>query len=357
MNSKIFPFQMFERKGKVLNIKFGIDPTSDKLHLGHLIPLMDVKELKEEGHHIDIVLGTFTAQLGDPSEKDTMRPMLTAQETKKNAQSILKQVERILGDGFTVHFNHEWFEQLNCVDMIELLSKFTVKDLLSRDSFQKRIEKGNSIGLHELVVPILQGIDSVKLKTQIEIGGNDQLFNFSITRDIQRHLNQEPEVCFLTDIINGTDDRKMSKSFNNCIFINDVPQDVFGKTMSISDERMFEWLPVFKVKKENSNFETKKKLAFHITKIIWNENLAIEALNHFEKVIQNKELPDEMFESSTKEILALISEMTNCSKSASRRLIQQNAVQVNGKQVVDEKLILVIGDIIRTGKRNFAKII
>ena len=357
MNSKIFPFQQFERKGKVLNVKFGIDPTSDKLHLGHLIPLMDVKELKEEGHHIDIVLGTFTAQLGDPSEKDTMRPMLSAQETKKNAQSILEQIKRILGDGFTVHFNHEWFEQLNCVDMVELLSKFTVKDLLSRDSFQKRMENGNSIGLHELVVPILQGIDSAKLKTNIEIGGNDQLFNFSITRDIQRHFNQEPEVCFLTDIINGTDDRKMSKSFNNCIFINDVPQDVFGKTMSISDDRMFEWLPIFKVEKKDSNFETKKNLAFHITKIIWNENLALESLNHFEKVVQNKELPDELIESSTKEILTLIIELNNCSKSAARRLIQQSAIQVNGIRIKDEKLVLIPGDIIRAGKRSFAKII
>ena len=357
MNANIFPLQQFEHKGKKLNVKFGIDPTSDKLHLGHLIPLMLINELKEDGHNIDIVLGSFTAMLGDPSEKDTMRPILSAQQTKENADSILDQVKRVLGEGFTAHFNHSWFEELNCVDMIGLLSKFTVKDLLSRDSFQKRIDQNNPIGLHELIVPILQGIDSVKLKTNIEVGGSDQLFNFGITREIQKHFDQEPEVCFMTGIINGTDGRKMSKSFNNCIFLNDVPVNVFGKTMSISDKLMKEWLPVFKVNDESNHFETKKKLAFEITKIIWNENLAEGALAHFEKVNQNKELPDSMKEISIKEILDTIASMNSCSKSDARRLIKQDGVQVNGHKVNNQNLILTTGDIIKAGKRSFAKII
>lgn len=356
-NITIFPKQDFKFTDKKLNIKFGIDPTSDKLHLGHLIPLMVIKDLQMQGHNIDIVLGTFTSQLGDPSEKDSMRPILSSKQTKENADSILSQVKRVLGEGITIHFNHTWFEELNCVDMIELLSKFTVKDLLSRDSFQKRMDRKDPIGLHELVVPILQGIDSVKLKTNIEVGGSDQLFNFGITREIQKHLGQEPEVCFMTGIINGTDGRKMSKSLNNCIFINDLPIDVFGKTMSISDSIMTEWLSVFKVKKEECLFETKKKLAFEITKIIWNENFASEALSHFEKVIQNKELPENIREIKIKEILAAISMINNCSKSEARRLIKQNGVQVNGEKIDNQNTILKSGDVIRAGKRSFAKII
>lgn len=359
MNAKIFPVQMFDRKNKKLNVKFGIDPTSDKLHLGHLIPLMVVKELKEEGHNVDIVLGTFTAQLGDPSEKDSMRPMLDKKTTTENAKSILSQVERVLGDGFKVHFNHTWFEDLNCVDMIELLSKFTVKDLLSRDSFQKRMEAKNPIGLHELVVPILQGIDSAKLKTQIEVGGSDQLFNFGITREIQKHLGQEQEVCFLTDIINGTDGRKMSKSFGNCIFLNDTPIDVFGKTMSISDETMAEWFPVFMKQKLDSTgmFGSKKGLAFQITELIWNEELAADALIHFEKVIENKEIPEVIQTTDIKNIISIITHIHKCSKSEARRLIRQNAVQINGTKTNDENAVLNTGDVLKAGKRGFARII
>jgi tyrosyl-tRNA synthetase len=359
MKAKIFPFQQFTRKGKVLNVKFGIDPTSDKLHLGHLIPLLNIKELKEEGHNIDIVLGTFTAQLGDPSEKDSMRPMLDKKTTTENADSIIKQVRRILGNDIRVHFNHVWFEELNCVDMIELLSKFTVKDLLSRDSFQKRIENGNPIGLHELVVPILQGIDSAKLRTDVEIGGTDQLFNFTITREIQKQLGQEPEVCFLSDIINGTDGRKMSKSFGNCIFINDTPVDVFGKTMSISDDTMKDWFKIFMEEpiNESKPFEEKKKLASKITEIIWSPGAAEFALQNFESVVQNKEVPEIMPETHIKDIISIIVNTNNCSKSEARRLIRQDSVRVNGIKMNDETAMLNPGDIAKIGKRGFVKII
>ena len=369
MKTIIFPHNEKIDFSKKLNIKFGIDPTSDKLHLGHLIPLLMVKKLMKEGHRIDIVLGTFTAQLGDPSGKDTMRPIIDEKTTTWNATSIMAQVTRIL-QSFNVnfHFNHSWFKEMSSIEMINILSKFTTNQLLSRDSFQKRISENNPIGMHELVVPILQGFDSVKLKTNVEIGGTDQLFNFGITRDMQRIHGQEPEACILMPIINGTDGRKMSKSFNNCIFINDAPSDAFGKTMSISDELMHEWLPVFfeeSIEKQTNPMVLKKKLAFVITKEIWSEELAIEAREHFESVIQNKNLPTEMMEVQAGEIINIVKKLRNCSKSEAMRLLKSGAVSVKTSiedpfdftKITGEMPFLKPGIIVKVGKRDFAKII
>ena len=219
-----------------------------------------------------------------------------------------------------------------------------------------------------MVVPILQGFDSVKLKTNVEIGGTDQLFNFGITRDMQRIHGQEPEACILMPIINGTDGRKMSKSFNNCIFINDAPSDAFGKTMSISDELMHEWLPVFfeeSIEKQTNPMVLKKKLAFVITKEIWSEELAIEAREHFESVIQNKNLPTEMMEVQAGEIINIVKKLRNCSKSEAMRLLKSGAVSVKTSiedpfdftKITGEMPFLKPGIIVKVGKRDFAKII
>lgn len=343
----------------LLNVKFGIDPTSDRLHLGHLIPLLMVRNLIDEGHNITIVLGTFTAQLGDPSGKDTMRPILTKEDTVKNGVSIARQIRRILKGDCTIHENHTWFEEMSAIQMTNILSKFTTTQLLSRDSFQKRIFENNPICLHELVVPILQGFDSVHLETDLEIGGTDQLFNFSITRDVQRIFDQKPEVCFLMPIINGIDGRKMSKSFGNCIFIDDTREDVFGKVMSISDTLMVEWWPLF----FDRNLDIaqpmleKKNLAYIITKEIWSINDANKALENFESVIQNRNTPSNMFEVSSSNIIKNIVEIRKCSLSEAKRLIKQNAVKLNDQTVTSENVNTNIGDIIKIGKLNFAKVI
>lgn len=353
---------------KKLNIKFGIDPTSDKLHLGHLIPLLQAKKLWEEGHHVDIVLGTFTAQLGDPSGKDAMRPILPPEETEKNAISIIEQVARIFGnpdsshpgwDSIKIHRNGDWFSKMSAVEMINILSKFTTTQLLSRDSFQKRIEDKNPIGMHELVVPVLQGIDSVNLKTNIEIGGTDQLFNFGISRDMQRLNGQEPEICLLMPIINGTDGRKMSKSFGNCIFINDSPSDVFGKTMSISDELMREWVEVFfdePLDIRMGPLAMKKELAFEITKLIWSTEEAGKAIGHFESVIQKGKLPENISTIILTHLLNAVILIRKCSVSEAKRLIKQGAVRVNDVKVEDEKMQLNSGDVVRVGKLDLAKV-
>lgn len=341
---------------KKSSVKFGIDPTSDKLHLGHLIPLRIVKDLMSKGHEIDIVLGTFTAQMGDPSGKDKTRPILSEDETKKNAASILEQVSRVLGGSFKVHFNHTWFEKMTLPQIMSIVSKFTTTHLLSRDSFQKRIENNSSIGMHELMVPILQGVDSVELKSDIEVGGNDQLFNFLISRDLQEKFGLKPEICILAPIINGTDGRKMSKSFNNCIFINDRPEDVFGKTMSISDEVMMEWLPIFiETPKSTKPFDLKKELSFEVTKEIWGEELAKQAQATFERISQERKLPETIVEIDGDDLVNIICKVRKSSKTESRKLILANGVSINGEKIgLDFKL--KSGDIIKIGKRDFVKI-
>lgn len=310
----------------------------------------------DDGHNLDIVLGTFTAQLGDPSGKDSMRPMLDSETTKDNAVAILEIVRRILKNPFNLHLNHEWFKRMSAIEMINILSKFTMNQLISRDSFQKRISNDDGIGMHELTVPILQGYDSVHLKTDVEIGGNDQLFNFKITRELQRIFGQKPEVCMLMPIINGTDGRKMSKSFKNCIFLDDTPIDVFGKTMSISDDLMKEWFVVFMDESIGHPMEAKKKLAFQVTKEIWSESDAQIALEHFERVIQKKNVPVEMKDINATDMIKVIMELRKCSTTEARRLLLQGAVKVNNEKVIEEKP-LSSGDIVKVGKLDFAKIV
>lgn len=376
MEPTLFPNNEKIDFSKKLNVKFGIDPTSDKLHLGHLIPLLVAKKLWQQGHNIHIVLGTFTAQLGDPSGKDTMRPIIDQETTNKNAESITKQIHRIFdnykevtGGVVSISKNHTWFEGMNSIEMTRVLSKFTTTQLLSRDSFQKRIEANNPIGMHELIVPVLQGMDSVFLKADVEIGGTDQLFNFAITRDVQREHGQKPEVCMLMSIINGTDGRKMSKSFDNCIFINDIPADVFGKTMSISDELMKEWWAVF-MDDEPMNqhpMKAKKDLAWFIAKEIWNTESANEALINFENTIQGDKIPEEIKEISIPadgklSILDAVMQIRNCSKNEAKRLIGSNAVKFveesETKTVVSDNIVIVSpGSIIKVGKRDFGKVV
>lgn len=366
MDFTIFPNNEKIDFSRKLNVKFGIDPTSDKLHLGHLIPLMVAKKLWKEGHNIQIVLGTFTAQLGDPSGKDTMRPIIDQDTTKLNADSITKQIHRVFGNYkesgtgvVSIFKNHTWFESMNSIEMINILSKFTTAQLLARDSFQKRIEDENPIGMHELIVPVLQGMDSVQLASDVEIGGTDQLFNFAITRDMQRIHGQEPEKCILMPIINGTDGRKMSKSFGNCIFLNDSPEDVFGKVMSISDELMKEWWPVFfSVEQINMNFpmDQKKRLAFQITTEIWSFDEADKAQQHFENKIQNKQVPDDIQEIAATNVLSAVVAIRKCSITEAKRLISQGAVRVHGNKVSEVDFNLQPGDIVKVGKLDFAKI-
>lgn len=346
-------------KGRV---KFGIDPTADKMHLGHLIPLRMVRKLKENGCEIHLILGTFTAQMGDPSGKDVMRPILSGDQTKSNADSLLSQIKRIVGDDITVHRNHEWFDEYTLPKVMGILSKFTVSNLLSRDAFQKRMANQSPIGMHELIVPILQGLDSYEIKADIEVGGSDQMFNFYMTRQVQEVMGQKAEVCLMSPIINGIDGRKMSKSYNNCIYINDTPKDVFGKAMSISDSVMYEWYPLFFETTEKDHPMTmKKNLAEKITEEIWGAEAGKKERASFEAQFQSKQLPTDIKEIAATDLVDFIVSLKKISKSEARRLVQSNAVNL----VTDDGATLTkisgdyklqSGDIIKVGKRDYGKV-
>lgn len=345
-------------------VKFGIDPTSSPgagsgMHLGHLVPIRMVRKLKESGMTVRAVIGTFTSCLGDPSGKDRTREMQSLEKAKQNAEPILAQIKRIVGDDIEIFYNHEWFNKMTLPDFMNILSKFTVDYLLSRDAFQKRKESGGTVGAHEIIVPLLQGIDSYELKADVEVGGSDQLFNFLLSRDIQEKLGQKPEICLLAPIINGTNGQKMSKSSGNCIFLNDPPKDVFGKAMSITDEVMYQWIPIFMegtdVKKHP--MELKKELATVITNEIWPGKGEAERKS-FEATVQNKALPTDIPEIEMEaDFLGTIAKMAKVSRGEARRLIQSNAVSVNDEKILDQNYLLNPGDLIKVGKRNYAKII
>lgn len=355
MLAEIFP------EGSSINglkkVKFGIDPTFPKLHMGHLVPLRIVKQLQEQGCEITIVLGTFTAQMGDPSGKDETRPILSKKDVESNAETILMQVKSILNPGFKVFRNGDVFNEMQVPELMKIVSDFTVQQMTRRDGFAKRIKSGVAIGVHELIVPILQGTDSVRLESEIEIGGTDQLFNFQVARRLQELNGQEPEICVLAPIINGTDGRKMSKSLNNCIFLDEDPTDVFGKCMSISDETMNEWIPILTDEnKEEKPMARKKKMAFDIVEQLFDTSMAETCLKQFEDRIQKKELPDDIEDIKADDILDAVIKIRGCSKTQARRLINDGAVKLDGVKATEETPI-ANGQIIKIGKRDFGRIV
>jgi len=341
-------------------VKFGIDPTFPRLHLGHFIPIRLVKKMKEQGHKVTIVLGTFTAQLGDPSGRDNTRPILSENEVKQNADSILETVKNLLGDDVDFFPNHWIHNSMTLPNFLrDIVSKFTLSHMISRNAFANRIENNHPIAMHELLVPMLQGMDSVHLKTEIEIGGQDQLFNFQIARSLQESHGQKPQTCIMLPVINGTDGRKMSKSFGNCIFLDETATDIFGKVMSIPDSVMVEWFPLLTdcSVTDLHPMEAKKKLAFEIVKQIQSEDAAKDAQIFFEKTVQHKELPDNIpITHGDRTLLKVVQEMRNCSITAARKLLLGRGVKIDGVVCLDGNTPILHGQIIQVGKRDFTKV-
>ena len=340
-------------------VKFGIDPTAVRLHLGHVVPLLLCKQLKEQGHQIKIVIGTFTAQIGDPTGKEKTRPIIPREQTIKNAQNIIVFIKKFLGD-VEILFNHEWLENFPTSKLLNLLGKFTWAQLSARENFQLRLEKNESISISELIMPTLQGLDSVQLNAKIEIGGVDQLFNFKITRDVQNIFGQIPQICLMTQIIKGTDGRKMSKSLDNCIFVDDAPIDVFGKTMRISDHLMAEWWEIFmtgEMVTEINPMQNKKKLAFTITFLLHSFEDAIKAREYFEQVIQNKNVPveEQIVKMRVSKLIDCVMKARNISKTEVRKLLKGNGVSIDGV-VVNDDMELNADMLVKIGKRQFIKI-
>lgn len=361
-----------------LRVKAGFDPTAPDLHLGHTVLIHKMRHFQELGHHVIFLIGDFTGMIGDPTGKNETRKALSKEEVLKNAETYKEQVFKILDPEKTeIAFNSKWMLEMGTMGMIKLASQYTVARMLERDDFAKRYESNKPIGIHEFLYPLVQGYDSVVLKSDIELGGTDQKFNLLVGRDLQRNYGQKPQVAITVPILEGLDGvQKMSKSLGNYIGINESANDMFGKIMSISDELMFRYYLLLSEKSLEDiermknditvgrlhPMQAKKDLAYEIVKRYHGEDEAKSALNHFETLFSKREIPDDILEVSIESGLKLIQIINRLnfvsSNSEARRLANQGGITINGEKVTDLNIILETGGyILKVGKRKFAKIL
>ena len=365
-------------KDTPLIVKLGCDPSRPDLHLGHGVVLRKLRHFQDLGHQAILVIGDFTAMIGDPSQRNKTRPQLTLDETKANAESYIEQAGQVLNiDSLKIVYNSTWLDAMRFSDVIRLSSHYTVARMLERDDFTKRYKAEIPISIHEFMYPLAQAMDSVELKADVELGGTDQKFNLLVGRDLQREYKQDPQVIITLPLLEGTDGiEKMSKSYGNDIGLTDTPEDMYGKSMSISDEMIEKYFilaadantkTVSKVKKQLSDSsqnprDIKRELARAIVQLYHGQNAAKEAEQHFDRVIVNKDAPDEMDQVELSIDTQLIEVVTNegltSSKGEARRLIKQGAIRVDNEKITDESHILLKGKevVIKVGKRRFIKI-
>ncbi len=368
------------KKGKPLKIKAGFDPTAPDLHLGHTVLINKLRQFQDLGHEVQFLIGDFTAMIGDPTGKSVTRPPLTHEEVLENAATYEHQVFKILNaEKTTVLFNSQWMGEMKASDMIQLAAKHTVARMLERDDFNKRYKGGLPISVHEFLYPLVQGYDSVAMKSDIELGGTDQKFNLLVGRQLQEAYGQEPQVALTMPILEGLDGvQKMSKSLNNYIGITDAPNDMFGKLMSVSDDLMWRYFELlsFRPMSEIEGFQNeinqgrnprdvKFLLAEEIITRFHSADLAIKAKDDFIKRFQKGAIPEDLrevaLEIEQEELgVAALLKMAGLTESTSEsfRMIQQGAVKLDGQKVEDKGLKLVIGSTVvaQVGKRKFAKI-
>lgn len=366
---------------KPLRVKCGIDPTAADVHLGHLVPYRKMRQFQELGHIGVVVIGDYTARIGDPTGKNESRPSLDADQVKLNAKDYLEQVYTVLDRQRTeVRIQTDWFEDKNLSDILKWAGQVTVAKLLSHETFKDRLDTGNPLGLHELFYPVLQGVDSVYVDADVELGGSDQKFNVLMGRDFQKSKGQRPQIAMLLPIVTGLDgNMKMSKSLKNYIGVMDDPFDKFGKTMSIPDNIMVEYYKYIanfttdqflKMKSDiESNSihpnEAKKQLATRVVELFHGEEVAVEMRKQFEAVFAKGKVPDDIDEFELKEDSTLISVLVESgllkSNGEVRRMVKQNAVGiVDGKKLTDALIGLdesFKGKVIKVGKRKFIKIV
>lgn len=357
--------------GEQLRIKYGIDPTGPKIHIGRASTMRKLGKFQELGHKIILIIGDFTGQVGDSSDKDSERPMLSEKQVRENMKDYLGQLKKVFDvDKAEVHYNSEWLSRLDFNDICKLADNFSVAEMIDRENFSKRFKEGKRISLREFMYPLMQGYDSVAIKADVEIGGTDQLFNILAGRTIQKANNQEPQNVVTFKLLEGTDGRKMSTSWKNFILIEDEPNQMFGKVMSIKDELIKKYLEICTdvdmadVKDIISNpRDAKIKLAYEIVKIYHGEKKAEEAKEYFEKVFSRKEIPDEVIPSLAPLEITLVDWMVKegfaKSKGDARRKIEQGGVKIDGETVKDSSLVIgssFNGKIIKVGKKEFRKI-
>jgi len=376
---EILPLEGLKKKlekNKPLRIKTGFDPTAPDLHLGHTVLINKMRQLQDLGHTIIFLIGDFTGMIGDPTGKNVTRKPLTKEQVLENAQTYQDQVFKILDkDKTEIRFNSEWMGKMSSADMITLASKQTVARMLERDDFSKRYKSGQSISIHEFLYPLVQGYDSVALETDMELGGTDQKFNLLMGRELQKQNDQEPQVILTMPILEGLDGvQKMSKSLDNYIGIDDAPNDMFGKIMSISDDLMWRYLELLSFesletiadwKTEVKNGENPRNIKFRLADEIitrfHDKTSAEQAQQNFINRFAKNQIPDEMeefeFESGTK--IANLLKDANLVNSTSEafRMIKQGAAKIDGDKITNKDLEPVQGTAVyQVGKRKFARV-
>ncbi|MFC2044180.1 tyrosine--tRNA ligase [Chloroflexota bacterium] len=367
------------RSGRKLRLKEGFDPSFPDIHLGHMVSLRKLRQFQELGHQVVLIVGDWTARIGDPSGASVTRPTLSAEQVKANAQTYMEQFFKVVDKERTeVRWQTEWFDKFDLSDLIRLTGRFTVAQFLAREDFSARYNAGRPITITELLYPLLQAYDSVAIEADIEFGGTDQKFNFLVGRELQAMLGQHPQQCFMTPLLIGTDgSHKMSKSLGNYIGVAEPPNEIYGKVMSIRDSLLMDYfelltdvpdkeLETFRqgLSKETVNpMELKKRLARELVAKLYDQKAANETAEQFIKVFQERELPEEIreYHISLHAAINLRSTLTSTGMvntgSEAVRLINQGAVEINGKKATSYLDKVKNGSIIRVGKRLFGKIL
>jgi len=366
------------RKRKI-KLYLGIDPTGSQLHLGHSITLRKLQEFADLGHKAILLIGTGTVLAGDPSGRDKTRPHITKKEIEENIKTWKKQAGKILDfSKVKIMYNGDWLLNLRLKDIIEIASQISAIKLFQRDMFQRRLERGDTVWMHETLYPLLQGYDSVAVNVDLEIGGTDQTFNMLIGRELMEKMKHKEKFILTCPMILGIDGKQMSKTSGNCVWLTDTPKEMFGKIMSIPDNLIisyFELLtdfPLSSIQKYKKNLlekkinprDLKEKLALEIVKIYYSETIANKAAREFQRIFKEKKIPLEIPELKIKEKTLNILELLTkaqlvSSKSEAKRLILQKAVEINNQLKEDwrENIKIKKGMVIQVGKRKFIKII
>lgn len=361
--------------GKKLSFYWGTDPTGVDIHLGHTTNLLFLKNIISLGHEVIVLIGDFTAQIGDPTGKDSVRKVLSEEEVKENMKSYLDQIHKILEkDSFKLEFNSKWLSKMNLRDIRDLMSNFTVQQMIIRDMFQERLKNQKPIYLHEFLYPIMQGYDSVAMDVDGEVGGNDQMFNMLVGRDLLKSLKNKDKIVITTKLLEDPISRKkiMNKSEGQYISLRDSSKDMFGKVMAMPDfaiipmvENVTQLEPgeVQKIKEDLESGinpkEIKIKLAQEIVRMYFGEDASRESKDEFDKIFSKKELPDgiESLDMAGKNIVEVLVESgISKSKSEAKRLVDQGGIHINDKQIEDWEYEAKPGDVVRAGPRKFLKI-
>jgi len=351
-------------KSKKIRVKLGIDPTAPDLHLGHAVALRKLKQFQDAGHKVILIIGDFTAMIGDPTDRVGARESLTTAQVKKNMREYLDQAGKILNlKKVEIKYNSQWFKKLDFNKLLDLMASFTVQQLIERDDFSKRIKEGKPVGYHELIYPIMQAYDSVIIKADLEIGGRDQRLNILAGRDLMSKSGMKPQNVLTLPLLEGTDGkRKMSKSFNNYISLNDKPNDMFGKIMSIPDaliSKYFDLLTDLKKPRSKDQRKNKLLLAKTIVADLHNKKLAQKAEDYFIKVFSKKEQPTDIVKLKIKakkiNLVDLLIKAGVKSKSEARRLIDQGGIRIDKevKKGYNTKISIKGGSVLQIGKRKF----